>query len=292
MPGSAPPPSRCIGPRTTRLCQTPAMPETTRAPTDVFEKARTHDRIEILEAAREADVVPYFRLIESEAGPVVEMEGAEKIMLGSNNYLGLTSDPRVQAAAREALERYGTGADGVALSQRHDSPAYRARARDRRVDGDRGLDRLHDRLPGEPGDDRDDPRARRHGRLRLRRPRLDPRRLPALGRQAAPLPPQPHGQARADARARGARTAAECSSSSTASSRWRATSATCRRSSSCASATAPASWSTRRTPRARSASAAPGPASCSGSRTASTCGWGPSRRASPRAEGSSPAPRT
>jgi 8-amino-7-oxononanoate synthase len=88
------------------------MAETTRAPTDVFEKARTHDRIEILQAAREADLVPYFRLLESEAGPVVEMEGAEKIMLGSNNYLGLTSDPRVKAAAEDALERYGTGLTG------------------------------------------------------------------------------------------------------------------------------------------------------------------------------------
>ena len=88
------------------------MPETTRAGTDVFEKTRSHDRSEILEAAREADVVPYFRLIESEAGPVVEMEGGEKIMLGSNNYLGLTADARVKAAAREALERYGTGLTG------------------------------------------------------------------------------------------------------------------------------------------------------------------------------------
>jgi 8-amino-7-oxononanoate synthase len=88
------------------------MAETTRAPTDVFEKARTHDRIEILQAAREADLVPYFRLLESEAGPVVEMEGAEKIMLGSNNYLGLTSDPRVKAAAEDALGRYGTGLTG------------------------------------------------------------------------------------------------------------------------------------------------------------------------------------
>jgi 8-amino-7-oxononanoate synthase len=88
------------------------MAEATRVPTDVFEKARTHDRIEILAAAREADMVPYFRLIESEAGPVVEMEGGEKIMLGSNNYLGLTGDPRVKAAARDALERYGTALTG------------------------------------------------------------------------------------------------------------------------------------------------------------------------------------
>jgi 8-amino-7-oxononanoate synthase len=78
----------------------------------VFEKARSHDRREQLEAAKEADLLPYFRLIESEAGPVVEIEGREKIMLGSNNYLGLTGDPRVKAAAREALERYGTALTG------------------------------------------------------------------------------------------------------------------------------------------------------------------------------------
>jgi 8-amino-7-oxononanoate synthase len=88
------------------------MPEATRSPVDVFEKARTHDRVEILAAAREADVVPYFRLIESEAGPVVEMEGHEVVMLGSNNYLGLTGDARVKGAARDALERYGTALTG------------------------------------------------------------------------------------------------------------------------------------------------------------------------------------
>ena len=43
------------------------------------------------------------------------MEGAERIMLGSNNYLGLTADPRVRAAARDALDRYGTGLTGSRL---------------------------------------------------------------------------------------------------------------------------------------------------------------------------------
>ena len=88
------------------------MAETTRAPVDVFEQARTHERKEQLEAAKEADLLPYFRLIESQAGPVVEMEGRETIMLGSNNYLGLTGDPRVKAAARDALEHYGTALTG------------------------------------------------------------------------------------------------------------------------------------------------------------------------------------
>ena len=69
------------------------MSETARAPVDVFEKARTHDRLELLEIAKQGDLLPYFRVLTSEAGPVVEMEGRETIMLGSNNYLGLTGDP-------------------------------------------------------------------------------------------------------------------------------------------------------------------------------------------------------
>jgi len=91
------------------------MTDTARAPVDVFEKARTHERREQLEAAKAGDLLPYFRILDSEAGPVVEMEGRETIMLGSNNYLGLTGDERVKDAAREALERYGTGLTGSRL---------------------------------------------------------------------------------------------------------------------------------------------------------------------------------
>ena len=91
------------------------MSETARAPVDVFEKARTHDRLELLEIAKQGDLLPYFRVLTSEAGPVVEMEGRETIMLGSNNYLGLTGDPRVKQAARDALETYGTGLTGSRL---------------------------------------------------------------------------------------------------------------------------------------------------------------------------------
>jgi 8-amino-7-oxononanoate synthase len=79
---------------------------------DLFEKARTHERLEQLRAAREQDLLPYFRLLTGPAGPVVEMEGAERVMLGSNNYLGLTGDPRVKAAAHDALDTYGTGLTG------------------------------------------------------------------------------------------------------------------------------------------------------------------------------------
>jgi 8-amino-7-oxononanoate synthase len=82
---------------------------------DVFDKARNHERLEILRAAREADMVPYFRVMESPARPIVEMEGAARIMLGGNNYLGLTEDERVIQGARVALERYGTGMTGSRL---------------------------------------------------------------------------------------------------------------------------------------------------------------------------------
>jgi 8-amino-7-oxononanoate synthase len=91
------------------------MSDSPRAAVDVFAKAREHDRLEQLEAAREHDLLPYFRLLTSQAGPVVEMEGRETIMLGSNNYLGLTGDERVKGAAREALETYGTGVTGSRL---------------------------------------------------------------------------------------------------------------------------------------------------------------------------------
>ncbi len=88
------------------------MSEVTEASVDVFEKTRGHERREQLEAARQHDLLPYFRLIESEAGPIMEVEGHEVVMLGSNNYLGLTGDERVRRGAREALDAYGTALTG------------------------------------------------------------------------------------------------------------------------------------------------------------------------------------
>jgi 8-amino-7-oxononanoate synthase len=79
---------------------------------DLFEKARRHERLEQLRAAREHDLMPYFRVVEAEPGPVALMEGKERITLGSNNYLGLTGDARVKQAARDALDHYGTGLTG------------------------------------------------------------------------------------------------------------------------------------------------------------------------------------
>jgi 8-amino-7-oxononanoate synthase len=82
---------------------------------DVFAKVRGHEREELLRAAREADILPYFHVLTSPAMPVVQMEGAERIMLGSNNYLGLTGDERVMQGAEQALHRYGTGLTGSRL---------------------------------------------------------------------------------------------------------------------------------------------------------------------------------
>jgi 8-amino-7-oxononanoate synthase len=79
---------------------------------DVFAKAREYERLEQLRAAREIGAVPYFHVLEGPTLPVVEMEGQRRIMLGSNNYLGLTGDERVKQGAREALDRYGTGLTG------------------------------------------------------------------------------------------------------------------------------------------------------------------------------------
>jgi 8-amino-7-oxononanoate synthase len=99
---------------------TPTDDATTTSPDgeparDVFAKVRDHERAELLAAAREADILPYFHLLTSPAMPVVEMEGAQRIMLGSNNYLGLTGDERVVGGAHDALHRYGTGLTGSRL---------------------------------------------------------------------------------------------------------------------------------------------------------------------------------
>ncbi len=62
--------------------------------------------------SKEADLYPYFRPIERNDGSRAVMNGQELVMAGSNNYLGLTSDPRVKAAAQEAIAKYGTGCTG------------------------------------------------------------------------------------------------------------------------------------------------------------------------------------
>ena len=66
----------------------------------------------IADGFREKGIYPYFRALETRQGPEVIMEGKRRIMLGSNNYLGLTSCSEVVEAGVRALEEFGTGCSG------------------------------------------------------------------------------------------------------------------------------------------------------------------------------------
>jgi 8-amino-7-oxononanoate synthase len=76
---------------------------------DLFQKCRDFTRADELKAQ---GYYPYFRPIQENEGPVVQIEGRKIIMAGSNNYHGLTADPRVKEAAKKAVEKYGTGCSG------------------------------------------------------------------------------------------------------------------------------------------------------------------------------------
>ncbi len=76
---------------------------------DVFEKCF---KFTIAYELQKKGVYPYFRVIESAQGPEVIMNGRKMIMIGSNNYLGLTNHPKVKEAAINAIKKYGTGCAG------------------------------------------------------------------------------------------------------------------------------------------------------------------------------------
>ena len=76
---------------------------------DLFEKCKKYTAAKEVMAA---GFYPYFRVVESEQNPEVVVEGKKMIMLGSNNYLGLTSHPKVKEAAIAAIKKYGSGCAG------------------------------------------------------------------------------------------------------------------------------------------------------------------------------------
>lgn len=76
---------------------------------DLFQKCKD---FKLVEEVKQAGIYPYFHTLESKQDIVVEMEGKRKIMIGSNNYQGLTSDPRVISASIKAIEQFGTGCSG------------------------------------------------------------------------------------------------------------------------------------------------------------------------------------
>ncbi len=76
---------------------------------DIFERCVVN---ELATQARELGIYPYFHALESRQDVAVTMEGQRRIMLGSNNYLGLTIHPQVIEAGIKALEQYGSGCSG------------------------------------------------------------------------------------------------------------------------------------------------------------------------------------
>jgi 8-amino-7-oxononanoate synthase len=75
----------------------------------VFEKCANFN---VARDLRAAGLYPYFQRIESSADTEVVIDGHRKVMVGSNNYMGLTHDPRIIEAAKQALDKYGSGNTG------------------------------------------------------------------------------------------------------------------------------------------------------------------------------------
>jgi 8-amino-7-oxononanoate synthase len=81
---------------------------------DIFAKV-DDPRVEEFQLAESLDVMPFYRELDGEIGPTALFQGRRVVMLGSNNYLGLTTDPRVRNAAVAAVSRFGTGVTGSRL---------------------------------------------------------------------------------------------------------------------------------------------------------------------------------
>ncbi|MCA9617799.1 MAG: aminotransferase class I/II-fold pyridoxal phosphate-dependent enzyme [Myxococcales bacterium] len=79
---------------------------------DVFDKCF---KFMAADNARKMGVYPFFRPLDFNNGPIAQLEGTEVIMLGSNNYLGLTTHPKVREAAQQAIDKYGTSMTGSRL---------------------------------------------------------------------------------------------------------------------------------------------------------------------------------
>lgn len=79
---------------------------------DLFDKIRNDETIRRAKEATEVGMYPYFRALSETEGVTAVFEGHDVVMLGSNNYLGLTTDQRVRNAAIEAVKRYGTSVTG------------------------------------------------------------------------------------------------------------------------------------------------------------------------------------
>src|SRR5258708_20448883 len=75
----------------------------------IFDKANSYT---LPEETKARGIYPYFQPIQESTATEARIAGEWKIMVGSNNYLGLTHHPRVLAAAAAAMHRYGSGSTG------------------------------------------------------------------------------------------------------------------------------------------------------------------------------------
>lgn len=76
---------------------------------DLFKKCFDYT---IADEVKAQGIYPFFHSIDENEGPVVSFNGRKLVMAGSNNYLGLTADPRVKAASINAISKYGTSCSG------------------------------------------------------------------------------------------------------------------------------------------------------------------------------------
>jgi 8-amino-7-oxononanoate synthase len=79
---------------------------------DIFDKAYTSYTLVRVDEALAAGIFPYFKPIAEQSGTTVTVDGREMLIFGSNDYLGLTEDPRLKEAACAALEDFGTSCTG------------------------------------------------------------------------------------------------------------------------------------------------------------------------------------
>ena len=181
-----------------------------------------------LNALKQQNLYRQLRVLDDEQKAHTTFDHRSVVNLSSNNYLGLTTHPRLRAAGarggRDVRRRLRLGAH----HRRHDGDPHGARAAARRVQEGRGGRRLPERLHGERRHGLGHPHQGRRRHLRRAESRQHHRRLPPEPRDDQGVPAQGRRRRAQDHRRSCRRASASCSSP-TASSAWTATSGRCRR---------------------------------------------------------------
>ena len=161
--------------------------QTQEAQVMLFDKCRQFTQAREIQAA---GLYPYFKPISESEDTVVIIDGQKRIMLGSNNYLGLTHHPKVLEAASKALHRYGSGCTGSRFLNGSLDLHEQLETAAGRVPRQGSGAGLLDRLRREPRPDLGPARPRRDRLPRQARPRLHRGRRQALVRRDAALQPR------------------------------------------------------------------------------------------------------